>query len=326
MAQAVTPRVLSWDQKSFDEYHCIFQSGKFACMFTHYFNSDREYRIVDLETNKAVKTFRCEKEESILNFEAPWVVTKNGGIIKIWNMESSSSSPEKTLETDAQGIKAGAVHGHTIVTLSTQNESMKADYVMIVRDFRDANATTIVFQDEEIDMDSGIAIYGKYCVYSTLFGGLKLISLEDPSQGDCIHWMNEEELGAYLEKLNESNLSQYEKHNYRSIRIDGDIFVGSTETHIKVWDLAKKMLMKEIPVPKEQTLLSLQGRLLVGTDHKDFRIWDIFSGTVVYHRERNYPGNIPQTALYKNTLYHVMAPPGSLGTHRVEIPDEKSEL
>jgi WD40 repeat protein len=293
--------------ESFGEnYHATFRSGQYACMFDNFYRSSRNMRVVDLESSKNLRTFKCEVDESILAFGYPYIVTRIGGKLKIWDVNSPLADP-KVIHTDLTDIRRGAIQGKTIVIISTQYDTMQPKYITIIRDFEDQNTRRGLI-DDTIDGSSGLVIYKDYVVYSTYFGALRLLSLDDPT-GDPKMLSTAGDVKSYIDKVWTENVEEFKKNIAQSIVSEGETLAYSTQCAIKVWNVNSDKLQKEINTKKNYTLLSLEGRFILGVTDNSAKIWDLFTGNIIYKEKGKdaFPsaGNIPSFTLYNNKIYHV---------------------
>lgn len=321
LPQASSSHSIVWqniDLQGSEDSHAILRSGQHACVFDNYYETSRTMRIIDIETQKTIKRFRCELGESIFVFRFPYLVTRKEGLIKIWDASSDSREPQKVISTDLKGIQRGDIHGKTLVIISTQLETMQPKYITIIRDFERPNETLHTFIDRDIDGDSGLLIYNDSVLYSTLFGSLQILSLDDFSFKTI---PNVPDVNAYLEGITRDNVEEYKSNIIRSLVMEGTTLAGSSPRAIKIWDVASCTLQREISSKREYLLLSLEGRFLFGVSHRHAKIWDIFSGVLLY-KEKEYNLSacfIPAFTLFQNRMYHV----GMRGLERADIVVEE---
>jgi len=287
-----------------DNYHAVFRSDQFACMFDNFFESSREMRVVDLERKKTLRTFKCESKEAIVAFSYPYIVTRIEGKLKIWDVSSSLADPI-VINTHLKDIQRGAIQGKTIAIISTQFETSQPKYITIIRDFNKPDETMNLFVDDTIDGSTGLAIYKNYLIYSTYFGALKLVSLDDATDVKILNTVGD--VNTYLEKLGKENVEEFRKNTAQSIVCEAETLAYTTESTLKIWNIASDSLQKEINTKKSYRLLSFEGRFVLGVTNKSAKIWDIINGNVIYKKEDAFPfaGNIPSLTLFKNKIYHV---------------------
>lgn len=314
MASSVAASPIIWNNVCLDieknaQMHSIFRSGQYACMFDNFYQSSRSLYVVDLETKQTIKRFKCELDEHILTFNYPYLVTKKDAMdrtstIRVWDLTSSSNECLNSFDPPIRDIQRGVVKGKTLVLAFSDMEGITPKKIAIIKNIEQLEDVSMV-SDDEIDPFTDLQIYNGWLIYSAVAGCLKMISLEDPSN---VHYIPVDgvDMESYLQKITEDTiLDLHEAHVIKTLVIEGDTCVGSTEKALKVWDLTSKTLQKTIERKDAGMLISLQGRFALESHHQHVRIWDIISGTIVHQEERTYPGNIPHLTHYNNTLFRV---------------------